>query len=820
MVRKDGRAFCCHGCLTVYELLAENGLTRFYELGEKATVRGGDPDKAGQYKFLDEPSVREQLVEYADARLTRVTFRIPSIHCVACVWLLENLFLLKPGVGASQVHFPRKELSVSFETGLVQLSELVGLLAALGYEPELRLSDLAAQPRSARVRRTWLQLGVAGFAFGNTMLFSIAGYLGLDSASGPGFERLVGMISLVLAIPVLAFSALDYWRAAWTSLRRGMLHIDVPIAAGILALAAQSTYEVLAGRGPGYFDSLAGLLFFLLCGKVFQQKTFDRLAFDRDYLSFFPLSVKRRSEHGEETVAVSQLRVGDELIIRNGELLPADGRLMTGQALIDYSFVTGESEPVAKAAGDYLYAGGRQVGGAIHVHMSKPVSQGHLASLWNQEAFRKGKEETLDSLTNRYSRWFTRLVIGIAVATALFWAGTRPARALKSFTAVLIVACPCALALAAPFALGTAQRVLAWRKVFLKNGSVLERLAKADTMVFDKTGTLTAVLGDVTFEGAPLSPTEAEWLHALARHSTHPQAIRLAQAMETNRPLHPVQAFREVPGCGLAGRVNGHEIRLGSAAWAAGREVRPAVAQHGGVHVTIDDTYRGAFQLAGALRPDIERLFASLQAEYELALLSGDQDRERERFQRLLGPNALLRFNQSPLDKLAFVRQRQESGRTVVMVGDGLNDAGALQQSDVGIAVVENMSAFSPASDVILAAERVTQLDQVARFARSTVRVVRAGFVLSAIYNVVGISIAAQGLLAPVVCAVLMPLSSVTVVVFACGLTAWAGLRVLGPALSETGPGDRQRSGTANRDERQAESSAELSLSASVEAVL
>jgi Cu+-exporting ATPase len=258
-------------------------------------------------------------------------------------------------------------------------------------------------------------------------------------------------------------------------------------------LEANWNYNVALGRGNGYLDSLAGLVFFLLCGRVFQQKTHDRMAFDRDYKCFFPLSVTRLTGAGEESVAISNLRVGDKLLLRNGELIPADGRLLSGPACIDYSFVTGEAETVAKAPGDYLYAGGRQIGGAIEIETVKAVSQNHLTSLWNHEAFQKEREGNLNTLTNRFSRWFTLVVIAVAVGAALFWVAAGDAgRGLKAFTSVLIVACPCALALAAPFTLGTAQRLLARMQVFVKNTLVIERMAQVDTIVFDKTGTLTA----------------------------------------------------------------------------------------------------------------------------------------------------------------------------------------------------------------------------------------------------------------------------------------------------------------------------------------
>lgn len=792
-------------------MLTANGLENYYQLNATAGVRIKNTADAAQYLYLDEPAVREGLVDFSDGRMTKVTLRVPAIHCIACVWLLENLFRIKPGIGQTQVNFPRKEISVTFANDQIPLSGIVALLASLGYEPELNFSDLRRGRPSRTPRRLWIQLGVAGFAFGNIMLFSLASYLGLDSANGPAFRRLMGWFSLLLATPVVFYSALDYWRAAWISLRERLLTIDVPIAAGIVAIYAQSVFEVLTGRGEGYFDSLAGLVFFLLCGKLFQQKTYDRLAFDRDYRSFFPLSVTRklasrqparRDEQAgaptpvaaasvatpEERVSISQLAPGDCLVLRNGELIPADSRLVVGPALIDYSFVTGESEPVAKSPGDYLYAGGRQIGGAIEVEMTKAVSQGYLTSLWNQDAFQKNKDDALDSVTNRYSQRFTKIVFAIALGSAAYWAIMDPARAVKAFASVLIVACPCALALAAPFALGTAVRLLGGRKVFLKNAGVVETLAKVDTVIFDKTGTLTAAgAGSVTWEGRPVDTAEERWLYSMTRHSTHPLAVRVGEAIAHDHFPDTVRSFLETAGCGMEGSVAGNEIWMGSQAWLESRGARhegsdrsaSGSPQGSAVHVAINGRYRGCYHLANALRPETGRLIRQLSAEYELALLSGDNERERERFAGVFGPGADLHFNQSPRDKHGFVRDLQERGRTVMMVGDGLNDAGALRQSDVGVAIVENVSAFSPASDVIAASSAVAGLGALLRFSRDTVRIVRSAFLVSAAYNVLGITIAATGRLSPVVCAVLMPLSSITVVAFACGATSWVARRGL-----------------------------------------
>jgi Cu+-exporting ATPase len=780
------KSFCCRGCLTVFELITENGLGDFYRFGQAAGVRTPAIPKTEDFTYLDDPALRQRLVDFSDARVTRATFRVPGVHCIACVWLLENLFQFNPGIGYSRVNFPRKELFVTFENAKIKLSGVVALLASLGYAPDFNFSDTENRPRHPVSRRLWLQLGVAGFAFANIMLMSISSYLGLDAFSGPGLRKLFGWASLILAVPALVYSGADYWRAAWTAARRRIFTIDVPIALGIAALAAWSVAEVFLGRGPGYFDSLTGLLFFLLCGKMFQQKTYDRLAFDRDYKSFFPLSIMRKNGPDGERISLSQLQAGDRLVIRHGELIPSDSRLISGPAMIDYSFVSGESEPVPKRPGDHIYAGGRQIGGTLEIETVKEVSQSYLTSLWNQDRLAKEKKPSLDTLTNRYSRQFTKVVLTVAAGAALFWSFRDPSRAVGSFVSVLIVACPCALALAAPFALGTAQRVLARRNVFLKNASIIESLARVDTVVFDKTGTLTASsAGATVFNGGPLEKNEEAWICSLARHSTHPHAARIVKLLEGKGPAQAVRSFGETAGCGIEGIVGGHEIWLGSGGWLKTRNIRvPLQAAPSGslVHVVIDGEYRGCYTLFSALRPRTRELIRKLSADYQLALLSGDNEKEREEFAGLFGKSGQLRFNQSPLNKMNFIQELQAPGRTVLMAGDGLNDAGALKQSDVGVAVVESIGAFSPASDVIMAADMVPRLHEILRFAKSSVRVVKASLLISIIYNIAGISIAARGHLSPVISAILMPVSSVTVVAFACGLTTRLGQNISGGA--------------------------------------
>jgi len=782
--------FCCQGCLIVHDLLKENGLDQFYDLSQHPGVKIKSAGLNSAWSYLDDPVVKTRLLDFDDGKCCRVRLQAPAIHCIACVWLLENLFRLHPGIAKSQVNFTRREVSITYDPTQITLSQVAGLLASIGYEPKLTLGELDRRPQDYSRRKSWLQVGIAGFAFGNIMLMSLPLYIGLDSFSGPMFRKIFGCLSLAFALPVVIYSASDYWRSALLSFRQRRMTLDVPIAVGLAALYAQSAYEILGQVGEGYLDSLAGLVFFLLCGRLFQHRTQERLSFDRDYKCFFPLSAMRLGAQGQASVAISQLAVGDQLVIRNGELLPADCSLKSGAACIDYSFVTGESEPVAKEPGDYLYAGGQQRGGAITVETVKPVSQSYLTSLWDHEAFRKVRHQTFDTLTNRFSRWFTRWVIAVALGVALYWTiGGQTGRGLKAFTAVLIVACPCALALASPFTLGTAQRALARIQVFLRNAQVLERLAQVDTIVFDKTGTLTSaeasqvrylrvqtcgLTGESGFVEGNLSPEEKFWVGEVARQSTHPHSARISRWLGNSLSGATATEFEEQPGRGILGRVDGRLVRLGSRAWL--EEAGIKIPTHGtpegsAVYFSVDGLCQGAFTLANQVRPETSQLLSELGKNYELSLLSGDNARERERFRELFGGQARLQFNQSPLDKLEYIQGLQAAGHVVMMVGDGLNDAGALQQSDVGVAVVEKAGAFSPASDIILEAAHVGRLAETIQLAKRSVRIIRWSFSLSSLYNLIGVSIAACGVLSPLIAAVLMPLSSFTVVAFACGMT-------------------------------------------------
>jgi P-type Cu+ transporter len=776
-----GRTFCCVGCRAVFELLGAAGLDAFYRWEPQPGRVPAAPSAPGRYAFLDSDLVQSRLLDFADGETARVRFRLPAIHCVACVWLLERLHKLEPAVLAGRVDFPRQSVQLTYDPRRMRLSDLAALLDRLGYAPDLRLADMgeAGQKGAGPLpgdRRMWARIGVAGFAFGNTMFMALPGYFGFDRVDGLSFQRWFGWISLAFAVPVATWCAEPYWKSAWISWRTRRLGLDTPIVLGIVALFAQSACEVVRGGGLAYLDSLSALIFFLLCGRWFQQRTFDRIAFDRDYRSFFPLAVSVIDEAGERTVSLGELKIGDKLRIRNGELIPADARLLSGEGAVDYSFVTGESAPVACSPGARVHAGGRQSGASIDVVIEKPVSQSYLASLWDQEVFQKRPADMRQTLVDWLGRRFAIGVFVAASASALAWLFIRPAEAAGVFAAVLIVACPCALALAGPMAYGTAQRRLARRGIFAKGPRALETLAHIDHVVLDKTGTLTdAGEAEANLEGLALTALEKKAVASVAAQSIHPVSRAVCRALGCHGTAE-ISGFEEQPGRGVSGISGGLEVRLGAASW-----VGVGDSGGSGAWLSINGAPKGFFRMTSPMRKGIANLPARLKG-FRLALLSGDGESEAGRFRAWLGEGVPMRFRQSPADKLGFVAALGKAGGAVMMVGDGLNDAGALQHSDLGVAVVGRIGAFSPASDVVMEASSLGLLPNLLAYGRRLRRSVRIALALSTMYNLCGVGLAAAGRLSPVVTAVLMPLSSATVVLAACGLAAWEEHRAMGRA--------------------------------------
>jgi Cu+-exporting ATPase len=764
----DNQSFCCMGCRSVYQLLSQNNLCSYYDIEKTPGITQRNPVLSSAYTYLDDEKVASQLLNYKDDKIAKVIFFVPNMHCSSCIWLLEHLYKLNPNISNALVQFMKKELHLSYNPQKTSLKEIVTLLSSIGYEPAINLNSLEKQVKKDDNKKLSYQIGVAGFCFGNIMLISFPEYFGLDSFSQSAFSKLFGYINLVLSIPVFLFSAQDYFKAAWRGIRKKFISIDVPLALGIFIMFARSSYEVISGHGIGWFDTHAGLVFFLLIGKWFQQKTFDTLSFERDYKSYFPVAVTVVKDSSEMTVPVTSLAIGDRIIIRNNELIPADSILLKGEASVDFSFVTGESEPIAKVLGEIIYAGGRQKGATIELEVCKKVSQSYLTQLWNNDAFAKDRQSHIESFQQMVSRYFTVALLLIAFGSASYWLFVNPVLALNAFTAVLIIACPCALALSSPFALGTAMRILGRNKFYIKAPNVVEQLAHMDTLVFDKTGTLTqASASAISFHGNELNAEQKQLIASVVAQSIHPLSQKIKSYLPLARALS-IDSFEEITSKGMLANVEGHALQIGSRNWVLEIDAREEKNNHLAtqVYISIDKDVIGYFELQQSYRNGLATVLNSLGKTYKEYLLSGDNDKAKKELMKFFSQENHLHFNQSPSNKLDFIESLQKDNNRVIMLGDGLNDAGALKAANVGISVTENTAHFSPASDVIMDASMFEQLPSFLRFSKNTLKVIHASFIISLIYNFIGLSLAVQGTLSPLYAAILMPLSSITVIAF------------------------------------------------------
>lgn len=758
--------FCCQGCLSVYQLLNNHQLGQYYELNQYAGNNLRKGFRNNQFAYLEDPKILEKIIKFREASVAHVVFHIPKIHCSSCIYLLEHLPRLLKGVIRTDIQFLKREAKIIFNEQEVTLREVVEFLTSLGYEPHISLQSL--EEETTQTDKTLIyKLGVAGFCFGNIMLLSLPEYF--DQQIDPFYGKIFMYLSFGLSLLVFFYSATEFFTSAIKGLKHKYLNIDFGISLAVVLTFGRSLYQVFIEGTGGYFDSMSGIVFWMLVGRVLQQKTYQHISFKRSYTDYFPISATKILNGQEVPTPLPDLKEGDVLLVHHQELIPADGILMEGKAQIDYSFVTGESLPVSRQVNELIYAGGKQLGEVLKIRLSKGVETSYLTSLWMESNTKHVEEEKeKQSFVQVLAQYFTWIVLAISFIAAAYWfiVGEYDT-GWRALTSVLIVACPCALLLTATFTEGYFIRILSKNGFFLRKASLIEFIAQIKHVVFDKTGTLTSAEEmEAHFVGTPLSHEQIRLILSLAKPSTH-TFVKPVQKMYQHQTfnLSSVQDFKEHTGLGLEGYIDGRYVKAGVLGFFKDYDHMKWSTDGTAIFISIEEEIIGYYLLRQGLRKGIAPLFGRLkEQDYNLSLLTGDYNYEYQYLRQQMGEGVEMHFEQLPKDKLSYIKELQAQNIMVAMVGDGLNDAGALSESDLGICVVEEMENFSPAGDAILDAKNLHYLDRILQFCKKHKRIIHIAFMFSILYNLIGIYFAVQGLLSPLIAAILMPLSTLSIV--------------------------------------------------------
>ena len=768
---RAARQFCCGGCRAAWDILHAHGLEQYYRMPERRAAAVSPRDRG--FEEFDHPAFQSLYVRQRGDGLSETDLYLEGVHCASCVWLVERVPLLLPGMARAELDVPRSRVRVSWSPTDTTLSGIARMLESLGYRSHPFRGGRAQELRAGEDRAMLGRIGVAGALAGNTMTVALALYAGWFSGMEGAYEHYFRWLSLLLTAPALIFPGRVFFQSAWAALRTRTLHMDVPIALALGAGFVRGAINTARGSGPIYFDGVAMLVFLLLVGRFLQSRAQRAAADSAELLHAMSPAIARVLEAGRvREVPVEALLPGMTLEVRPGELLPADGVVVSGASRLDLSLLSGESRPQPASAGTQVYASTLNLSSTLRVRVEQAGEASRLGRILREVEAGALRRAPVVRTADRLSGAFVAVVLVLAAGTWWWWSSRDPVRAIDHAIALLIVTCPCALALATPLAVTVALGRAARSGILIKGGDALEALARGGRMVLDKTGTLTRGRTElVSWDG----PDKARsWVLALERHAAHPVAAGFAAAWP-GIAIPEARDLKHTMGGGIEGTVEGRRVVVGSPAFVMARatcgDPGPDASRASGpvltpVWVAVDGRIVGRAGFGDPIRDEALATLESLRHHgWDLEMLSGDDPAVVAAVGDALGfPPAARRGGVSPEGKLAAIEAAAARG-PVVMVGDGVNDAAAIARATVGIGVRGGAEACLAAADVFLARPGIEGLAALTLGARRTLDVIRRNIAFSLAYNAIGATLAMMGLIHPLLAALLMPASSLTVVI-------------------------------------------------------
>ncbi len=765
----EARSMCCHGCQAVAQAIVDGGLVDFYRYRTEKSPQARDlvPDQLRELALYDRDDLQQSFVRQQPGERREAALILEGIVCAACVWLNERHVKSLPGVIDFSVNYSTHRARVTWDNTRIRLSEILEAIAAIGYHAHPfdpgRQEQLYKQERTRALRR----LAVAGLGMMQVMMLAVALYAGEAEGMDAGLRQFLRWVSLLLTVPVIVYSARPFFASAWRDLKRRRPGMDVPVTLAISGAFLASAWHTVTGRGEIYFDSVTMFTFFLLAGRFLEMGARHRAGQAAEELvKLLPATAARLGPDGEQRVPVADLKAGDRVLVRPGESVPADGRVVEGRSSVDESLLTGESRPCLRQPGDLLVGGTVNNESPLVMEIEKVGEETVLSAIVRLLDRAQSEKPSVARIADRVAGWFVVGLLLLAAGVALWWWQHDPAHAFAITLSVLVVTCPCALSLATPAAVTAATGALTRLGVLTTRGHALETLARATHMIFDKTGTLT--------EGR-LTLTGVEVLGALDRERCLQLAAALEQASE-----HPIAAalrreagevvavegLEATPGDGIEACIDGRRYRIGTAAFVAGLwgDTADGTGLPGGVVLGDEQGLLAHFRFSDPLREQAREAISSLrELGLEIELLSGDEEEAvREVADRLDIEHARARCR--PEDKLARIRELQSAGAVVAMVGDGVNDAPVLAAAQVSIAMGGGTQLAHASADMVLLSEQLAHLADAVRTSRRTLAVIRQNLGWALGYNLLAVPLAASGQIAPWMAAIGMSASSLVVV--------------------------------------------------------